>query len=217
VHEERSVEHLKAESHTALTKVKKIIQGGGIIAYPTETFYGLGVDARNEEAVKALFSLKGRDFNKPVSILVKDETALRQVVTDVPPAAEALIRHFWPGPLTLVFTALPALSPLLTAGTGKIGVRISSSPTAAELLAAIDCPLTTTSANPSGLPAPVTAEAVLEYFGDGLDALLDGGELPGTLGSTVVDVTGANVTILREGEIAAEAVVAASRQSRSRS
>ena len=200
------MDHLKAESHTALTKAKKIIQGGGIIAYPTETFYGLGVDARNEEAVTALFTLKGRDFNKPVSILVKDETALRQVVTDVPPAAESLIEHFWPGPLTLVFTALPALSPLLTAGTGKIGVRVSSHPAAAELLAVIDCPLTTTSANPSGCPAPVTAAAVLDYFGDRLDALLDGGELAGKLGSTVVDVTGDAVAILREGEITAEAV-----------
>jgi L-threonylcarbamoyladenylate synthase len=201
------VEVLKADSPEALAKAKEIIEQGGIIAYPTETFYGLGVDPYNEDAVKRLFHLKGRGFDKPVSILVKDKAMLRQVVTAIPPAAENLIRRFWPGPLTIIFQASSQLPALLTAGTGKIGVRISGNPITQKLLDTIDRPLTTTSANPSGRMSSVTAEEVAGYFDNNLDLILDGGELPGRLGSTVVDVTGDGVLVVRQGEIPTEKIL----------
>ncbi|MFQ5328487.1 MAG: L-threonylcarbamoyladenylate synthase [Thermodesulfobacteriota bacterium] len=195
---------LKADSPAALAKAKAIVEQGGIIAYPTETFYGLGVNPYNENAVKRLFHLKGRDFDKPISILVKDAVMLQQVAADIPPVARKFIRQFWPGPLTIILQASPQIPPLLTASTGKIGVRVSDNPTTQKLLDTIDRPLTTTSANPTGRISPVMAEEVAGYFDDNLDLILDGGQLPGRLGSTVVDVTGGTVVIVREGEIAAE-------------
>ena len=198
---------MKADAPAALAEAKEIVEEGGIIAYPTETFYGLGVDPYNEEAVKRLFELKGRGFDKPISILVKDEVMLQQVVTDIPPVAERLIRQFWPGPLTIIFQASPQLPRLLTADTGKIGVRVSSNPITEKLLYAIGSPITTTSANPSGKKSPVTAGEVAGYFGDNLDLILDGGELPGRLGSTVVDVTCETVMVIREGEIPEERII----------
>ncbi|MFQ5586811.1 MAG: L-threonylcarbamoyladenylate synthase [Thermodesulfobacteriota bacterium] len=200
------MEVLKADAPEALAQAKKIVEQGGIIAYPTETFYGLGADPYNEDAVKRLFALKGRGFDKPISILAKDQAILRQVVTAVPPAAEGLIKQFWPGPLTIVFRASHQLPALLTAGTGKVGVRVSSNPITQKLLDTIDRPLTTTSANPTGKKSPVTAEEVADYFDDCLDLILDGGRLSGRLGSTVVDVTGGKAVVLREGEIPGEMV-----------
>ncbi|MCP3677060.1 MAG: threonylcarbamoyl-AMP synthase [Deltaproteobacteria bacterium] len=202
-----SAEILRAESPSALAKAKKIVEHGGIIAYPTETFYGLGADPYNEDAVTRLFELKGRGFDKPISILVKDEIMLQQVMAGIPPAAEELIRRFWPGPLTIIFHAPPALPRLLTAGTDKIGVRVSSNPSTQKLLDIIDRPITTTSANPSGKVSPVTAEEIAGYFDDTLDLILDGGQLPGRLGSTVVDVTGDGVLVIRQGEIPTEKIL----------
>ncbi|MCP3676078.1 MAG: threonylcarbamoyl-AMP synthase [Deltaproteobacteria bacterium] len=201
------MELLKAASPAALAKAKEVVAQGGIIAYPTETFYGLGADPYNEDAVKRLFELKGRGFDKPISILVKDEIMLQQVVAGIPSAAEELIMRFWPGPLTIIFQAPLALPPLLTAGTGKIGVRVSSNPSTQTLLETIDRPITTTSANPAGKVSPVTAEEGVSYFDNNLDLILDGGQLPGRLGSTIVDVTGGNVVVLREGEIPGEKVI----------
>jgi len=201
------VEVLKADSPAALAVAKAIVEQGGIIAYPTETFYGLGVDPYNEDAVKRLFELKGRGFDKPISLLVKDEAMLQQVAADIPPVARELIGRFWPGPLTIIFKASPQLPPLLTASTGKIGVRVSGNPTTQKLLDAIERPITTTSANPTGRKSPVTAGEVAGYFNGNLDLILDGGELPGRLGSTVVDVTGGRAVILREGEIGAEKII----------
>jgi L-threonylcarbamoyladenylate synthase len=201
------VEVLKAGSSAALARAKEIIEKGGVIAYPTETFYGLGVDPYNEEAVKRLFELKGRGFDKPISILVKDVAMLRQVVAaDIPPIAEDLINRFWPGPLTIVFKASPSLPELLTAGTGKIGVRISSSRIAERLLDTIDSPITATSANPSGKESPRTADEVVNYFDDRLDLVLDAGRLSGRLGSTVVDITRGGIEVIRDGEIPAETI-----------
>ncbi len=200
------MEVLKAGSSAALARAKEIIEKGGIIAYPTETFYGLGANPYNEDAVKRLFELKGRGFDKPISILVKDEAMLGQVVADVPPVAENLIKRFWPGPLTIIFNVAPEIPELLTAGTGKIGVRISSSPIAERLLDTIDSPITATSANPSGKKSPITANEVVNHFGGRLDLILDGGRLSGRLGSTVVDITGGGIELVRDGEIPEEIV-----------
>ena len=179
----------------------KAVCGGGIIAYPTETFYGLGVDAFNTAAVERLVKLKARPGEKAISIIIKDACVLKTVVSEIPPCATELIRRFWPGPLTIVFKAVEGLPGALTGSNATIGVRVSAHPTAARLAAELSVPLTATSANPSGEEPPVTPEEVLSYFDGALDVLIDGGRLPGGLASTVMDVTGAEAKILRAGAI----------------
>lgn len=184
-----------------------VFKKGGIIAYPTETFYGLGVDPFNETAVKKLFNLKGREADKPISILVKDKKMLAEVAEEIPLSAEKLIKKFWPGPLTIIFKAKKSIPTTLTAETGTIGVRISSNPISQKLLETIDSPITTTSANPSGKKSPVTADEVMGYFKNKVDLILDGGVLSGKLGSTIVDVTEGDLKVIRVGEIPTERVV----------
>ena len=201
---------LKAEtlSGSDWKQVRDIFKKGGMIAYPTETFYGLGVDPFNEIAIKKLFELKGRDPDKPVSILIKDKKMLLTVVEEISPLAEILMKKFWPGPLTIIFKAKKSIPSILTGGTGKIGVRISSNPITQKLLENVDSPITTTSANPSDKKSPITAKEVMDYFGDKIDLILDGGMLYGKLGSTVVDVTEGELIVIREGEISVEAISA---------
>lgn len=187
-------------------QILDVFKTGGIIAYPTDTFYGLGVDPFNESAIKKLFALKGRSFDKPVSILVKDKNMLLSVVEEIPPAAERLIKKFWPGPLTIIFKAKKTIPSVLTGSTGKIGVRISGNPITQKLLEIIDSPITTTSANPSGKKSPVTAKKVKDYFGDKIDLIIDDSVLSGKLGSTIVDVTERELKVIREGEIPAKTV-----------
>lgn len=183
-----------------------IFMRGGIIAYPTETFYGLGVDPFNKEAVERLFELKGRSEKSPVSLIIKDTDMLKRVAQEVPERAEVLMKKFWPGPLTIVFKARSTVPERLVAHTGKIGVRVSSSPEAMKLVEALDSPITATSANPSGRTPPASPAEVIEYFNGSIDLLIDGGRLPGRAGSTVVDITGDKTVILREGEIPGELV-----------
>ncbi len=178
-----------------------VLKDGGVIAYPTETFYGLGADAFNETAVEKIFTLKGREFDNPVSVIVADESALHALVTEIPEAARVLMKRFWPGPLTIVFQAAPYVSSRLTAKTGKIGVRISSHPIAALLARELGAPLTATSANRSGRKETISAAGVKESLGDLPDMIIDSGETPGRPGSTIVDVTVFPSRILREGAI----------------
>ncbi|MBI5327416.1 MAG: threonylcarbamoyl-AMP synthase [Deltaproteobacteria bacterium] len=188
-------------SQLAWKQVQDVFRKGGLVAYPTETFYGLGVDPFNKTAVKKLFTLKGREADKPISILVKDKNMLAEIAEEIPSAAEKLIKKFWPGPLTIIFNARKSIHEILTAGTGKVGVRISSNPVTQKLLEAIDSPITTTSANPSGKKSPLTAREVTDYFGDKVDLIIDGGKLYGKLGSTIVDVTEGDLKVIREGEL----------------
>ncbi len=191
-----SGDFLKAVHHAA-----DVLLAGGVVAFPTETFYGLAVDVRNETAIKRLFTAKKRAADSPVLILVGSLEYLDQYVDDIPQAARGLIKEFWPGGLTLVFNAGPKISPLLTAGTQKIGIRLSSHPVATALARAIKAPISGTSANISGQPACRNAHEVLESFQTGVDLILDGGETPGEMGSTVLDVTDQPLKILREGVI----------------
>jgi len=184
-----------------LAEAVRILREGGVVAFPTETFYGLGADARNEAAVEKIFRIKGRNFQNPLPVIIADRDPLGALVQDIPAAASVLMRTFWPGPLTLVFRAAPSVSPRLTAGTGKIGVRVSSHPVAGFLAAGLSGPLTATSANPSGGPECSSAEAVSHALGDLPDAVIDGGPTPGGSGSTILDVTVSPPLILREGAI----------------
>jgi L-threonylcarbamoyladenylate synthase len=181
--------------------------GGALVGFPTETFYGLGADPWDREAVKALFALKGRAADSPVALIAADLEAARRVgakgAFDAGTAAERLARAFWPGPLTIVVPAHPDLPAELTAGTGTIGVRVSSHPIAAKLAAERGA-ITATSANPSGKPPVTTAAEVSAYF-PGLP-VVDGGTTPGGPPSTVLDCTADPPRIVRAGAVALEAL-----------
>ncbi|HKZ45934.1 MAG TPA: L-threonylcarbamoyladenylate synthase [Thermodesulfobacteriota bacterium] len=193
-------------------QVRDIFKEGGMIAYPTETFYGIGVDPFNKSAVNRLFKLKGRSHDKPISILIKDKKMLLEVVEEIPSSAEILRKKFWPGPLTIIFKAKKIIPSVITGNTGKIAVRISSNQITQKLLEEIDSPITTTSANPSGKKSPVTAGEVADYFGDKIDLIIDGSLLSGKLGSTIVDATEEKLKVIREGEIPVKTVLASVQQ-----
>lgn len=197
---------LKADS--PLDDAVSAFNSGGVIAYPTETTYALGVDPFNIDAVERLFALKKRPEDNPLSILVADRKMLSSVVDEIPECAEALIRRFWPGPLTLVFKANKRIPAPITAGTGTIGVRISSSAICARLLKELKKPITATSANPSGAPSAESAAQVLAYFNGSIEAVIDHQDVydkavvaASVKPSTVVDVTGKELRLIREGAI----------------
>lgn len=196
------------DSADAVQAACDVLRRGGVVVYPTETLYGLGVDATQDVALQRLVTLKVRQEGKPISVLVSDRDMLASLVSDVPPPAQRLIDAFWPGPLTIVFEARPGLSDILTGGSGRIGVRISSHALATALVAALGRPLTSPSANPAGARPPVTVGAARDYFGAQVDYYLDAGALPGEPPSTVVDV-GAGMRVLREGAISSAALTRA--------
>lgn len=179
----------------------QIFREGGIIAYPTETFYGLGADGLNDQAVEKIFSIKGRDRKIPISVIIGEMNDLKCLVRDIPECASRLIDAFWPGALTLIFRASENIPPFLSSGSGKIGIRISSNPVAIALAKALCHPITSTSANISGAKECTSAGEVLTRIGEKIDAVIDGGHTPGGLGSTIVDITDQPPVILREGAI----------------
>jgi L-threonylcarbamoyladenylate synthase len=196
--------HNEKDLRNGVERARHIILSGGIVAFPTESFYGLAVNASDENAIGRLFKIKKRMDNMPVLVLIPSLEYLKGYVADVPEIALRLIGRFWPGGLTLLFKAGSAISPLLTADTGKVGVRISSHPLAAALARAVGSPITGTSANISGKPGCVTAKEVYTSLGRGVDLILDGGKTTGGKGSTVLDVTVDPPVIIREGMISHE-------------
>lgn len=182
-----------------LKRGAEAILRGGVVAFPTESFYGLGADPRDETAVRRIFRIKRRRDDHPLLILIPSREALDHYALSVPETARALMDRFWPGGLTLVFEARPALSSLLTAGTGKVGVRLSSHAVATGLCREAGTAVTGTSANYAGMPPCRNAGGVLETLGPELDLILDGGETPGGKGSTVLDVTTDPPQLIREG------------------
>jgi len=189
-----------------LTQAAEILAGGGIIAYPTETFYGLGADATNEKAIEKIFAVKGRDFKNPISLIIGQTADVYPLVKDVPEKARKLMEAFGPGALTIVFLAADIVSTRLTAGSGKIGLRVSSHPIAQTIVQKLKKPLTATSANLSGAPECSLASEVIKQIGDKIDAILDGGETQGGKASTIIDVTCDPPVILREGVISRQAI-----------
>lgn len=179
------------------------LRRGDVIIFPTETLYGLGADALNSEAVEKVFQLKGRDSRNPIPVLVAGPEMLRNLVTEIPPLAQKLMDRFWPGPLTMVLPARHDLpKPLVNASAG-IAVRISSQPIATHLLKMLGRPLTATSANPSGKAPARTLQEAKRYFSGEVNLFLDGGRLTSKSGSTVIEVIGAALKIIREGDIGA--------------
>jgi L-threonylcarbamoyladenylate synthase len=196
---------VRAADAQGVRAAARILAAGGIVVYPTETLYGLGVDARNAEALGRLVALKGREPGKPIAVLVTGVPMLGEMVEEISPQAAVLMRRFWPGPLTIVLRARPSVSALLTGGSGTIGVRCSSHAVATTLVRALGRPVTAPSANPSGCQPPRRVEEAQAYFGAGVDAYLNAGCLPGEPASTVVDARG-ELRVLRAGAISATAL-----------
>ena len=169
------------------------LRAGQAIVFPTETFYGVGVDAMNPRALDRLFELKGRDPDKPVALIAADLEMVARIVKEFPPAARRLAREFWPGPLTMVLPARPEVSPALTNREGGVGIRISPHPIALELTRRLGSPLTATSANRAGEPPARTLTAAWEAFGIAIAAYVDGGTLTGSLPSTVITFEGGRI------------------------
>jgi L-threonylcarbamoyladenylate synthase len=192
---------LKAEQSVSIKEAAGIIASGGVVAMPTESFYGLAVHALDENAVERLLSVKERREDHPILILIPSPDVLDDYVLRIPGVARRLIKAFWPGGLTMIFEAKPVLPSLLTAGTGKIGVRVSSHPVATQLAKATGAAITGTSANVTGEPPCRDPEEVFQALGSRVDIILDGGKTAGGKGSTVLDVTMSPPRILREGMV----------------
>jgi L-threonylcarbamoyladenylate synthase len=184
----------------ALTRAAAVLRGGGLVAFPTETFYGLGAAADDPAAVRRVFRVKGRDEGKPLLVLV-DSLAMAERVAEVTARARELMARHWPGALTLVLRARAGVPREVTAGTGTIGVRLSPHPVARGLVAALGSPLTAPSANLADAPPPTTAAAVRAVFDGAVELILDGGATAGGPPSTVVDVTSDGLRVLRRGAV----------------
>lgn len=199
----------ESPDHETIGKAAALIKKGGLVVFPTSTFYGLGAQAFDSEAVDRVFRVKKRDPQKPLLILIAQPADLAHLVQSIPTSATRLIEAFWPGGLTLVFQATDVLPPNVTGYTGKIGIRLASHPVASALVKAVENPITGTSANLSGRSSCSTVKRLDNSVKDQVDLVLEAGELGGGHGSTVVDVTGDPPTVLRQGVISAEKIRAA--------
>ncbi len=183
-----------------------MLAAGGLVAFPTETVYGLGADALNAAAVGRIFEAKGRPADNPIIVHIADEVGLPDLVTMVPPTAQALMARCWPGPLTLVLPSAPAVPAVTRGGLPTVAVRMPSHPVALALIRAAGRPVAAPSANRSGRPSPTTAQHVIADVGDAVDLVLDAGPTPLGVESTVLDVTGETPVLLRPGGMALEAL-----------
>ena len=184
-----------------------VIKQGGVIVFPTRCLYGLGADAMNPNAVERIIEIKQRPADNPILVLIHSKKQLEMLVEKIPPAANAIMEAFWPGRVTLVFDARGTLPGLLTAQTGKIGVRLAGHPVAAAMLRQVKGPVTGTSANLSGRPGCSRLSDMDPQITGQVDLVLDAGRLQSGVGSTVVDVTREPPRILREGQIAASQIM----------
>jgi L-threonylcarbamoyladenylate synthase len=190
-----------AHPERAFTRCKEVISRGGVIAYPTDTFYGLGADPKDPVAVKRIYEIKGRKADQPILLLICKADDVKEWAAEISPASENLMKKFWPGPLTLVFKAGADVLRELTAGAGTIGLRVPGSELTRSLLDFLGMALTGTSANVSGRPDPQTADEVAASVGDKVDLILDGGRTAGGKPSTVVDVSAGRPRLLRDGAL----------------
>ncbi|MFH0785829.1 MAG: L-threonylcarbamoyladenylate synthase [Pseudomonadota bacterium] len=186
---------------SSLDQAVKCIREGGIVAFPTETYYGLAVDPDSLVAVTRLFKLKRRQAEKPLLLLIDSREQLQSIAENIPTQFIPLMEKYWPGPLTLVFPARKEICRQLTGNSGSVGVRISSHPLARELVRRMGKPITATSANISGQHPASTAAEVKAMFGDSLDYIIDGGQTPAGFCSTVLGFYGGRCIVLRQGQI----------------
>ena len=195
-----------ARSQKQIKKVEAILDAGGVVAYPTDTQYGLGVNPFNEEAVLYLYNIKNRPLDKPFIVLANAVEGLGCLISDFTSDAKILMDAFWPGPLTILCRVLPHLPAKLTAYTGKIGVRIPGNKFTRQFLEVLKQPLTATSANISGEKDLTSAIEVDSVLGSQVSAIIDGGGSQRGLPSTIIDATVSPPVILREGAISREQI-----------
>lgn len=181
-----------------------ILKQGGIVAFPTDTIYGLGACANLSQAVEYVYRVKERPQNMALPLLLAHTSQISEVADYVPPVAWLLARNFLPGALTLVLFKSNSISDIITAGGATVAVRIPDYPVPVALVEGLEAPIVGTSANLSGKPGSLTAEEVYSQFGDKIDMVIDGGRCPGGKESTIVDMTGEKPVILREGAISRE-------------
>jgi L-threonylcarbamoyladenylate synthase len=193
-----------ARSRDAIEQALDVLNRGGLVAFPTDTVYGIAALAFDGRAVEAIYAAKDRPIEKAIPILIGDAADMEKVGRDIPEIAYQLAARFWPGPLTVVIPKQPTL-PAAVSATSSVGVRIPDHEVARALLHAAG-PMAVTSANISGQPSPSTAEEVFAQLGGRIDLILDGGKTPGGVPSTVVDCTANDLKILREGPITLEAI-----------
>jgi L-threonylcarbamoyladenylate synthase len=186
---------------TAFSRCKEVVAAGGVIVYPTDTYYGLGADPRDPCAVRKLFEIKNRPADQPILLLIAEPAEVRDWVEVIPSGAADLMKRHWPGPLTLIFRAKADVLPELTAGTGTIGLRVPGNKLTRGLLQSLGRALTGTSANRSGQSSIRTAVEADAAIGDRVDLILDGGETMGGKPSTVVEVSTDVFRVLREGAV----------------
>ena len=183
-----------------------IMRGGGLIAVPTETVYGLAGNGLDEKAVAEIYEVKGRPEVKPLSLMVHDAASMERYCESVPPQAYTLAKRFWPGPLTIVMKAKPCVPEIVRAGGETVGLRCPDHPLTLELLEKSRVPFAAPSANPSGESSPKNADSVLKYFDGKIDAVLDGGECGIGRESTLIDLSRTPYRILRQGALPADEI-----------
>jgi len=193
-------------SPEAIAVAARALREGGLVAFPTETVYGLGADALSAEAVARIYAAKGRPPDNPLIVHIGRPEDLETVAREVPPLARALMERFWPGPLTLVLPRSERVPLATTAGLDTVAVRMPAHPVALALVREAGVPVAAPSANRSGRPSPTRAEHVLADLGEAVDLVLDGGPCPVGIESTVVDVTGPTPVVLRPGGLPREAL-----------
>lgn len=187
-----------------LRQAAALLRAGALVAIPTETVYGLAADALNGAAVSAIFAAKGRPADNPLIVHIADKNALPTLAAHVPPQAEALAQAYWPGPLTMIFQKSACIPNEVSAGLATVAVRMPSHPVARQLIALSGCPLAAPSANRSGSPSPTDARRVAEDMDGRIAAIVDGGTCAVGVESTVIDVSGDTVRLLRPGAITVE-------------
>ncbi len=200
-------EMIPASSSDAIPRAIEILKTGGLVAFPTDTVYGVGALAFDGKAVESIYAAKDRPVEKAIPVLIGDSDDLEKVGIDIPDSAHRLASRFWPGPLTILVPKRADL-PGAVSSTSTVGVRVPDHDVARALLQAAG-PMAVTSANISGKQSPVTAEEVYEQLAGRIDLILDGGKTPGSVPSTLVDCTASELTVLREGPISLEELLSA--------
>jgi L-threonylcarbamoyladenylate synthase len=190
-----------APQRDAIQEAAKWIRNGGLVVLPTDTLYGLAADPFSSDAVARVFAAKGRSAERALPLIAAETPQVTEHLGPLSDAARHLAERFWPGPLTLLVPAPVALARDVTGGTGKVGVRVPADAIARAICAEADRPITATSANVSGEPATADPDAVECALGDRVDLLIDAGKTPGGAPSTIVDVTGADLVLVRAGAI----------------
>lgn len=192
--------------HKSIKEAALWVKNGRLVAFPTETVYGLGANALDDEAVKSIFAAKGRPSDNPLIVHVADKKQVSVLVTGIPETAEKLMEAFWPGPVTIIFQSNGSVSPLVTAGLPTVAIRIPDHPVALAFLKEAGVPVAAPSANRSQKPSPTKAEHVYQDLAGKIDGILDGGRTGVGVESTVIDCTAEVPTILRPGGVTKEQI-----------